>query len=248
MDLSPLWPRLEPERRDLPPAEVVEPLADRAGGVARRLCAGVQSLQQRRDGNTSVWISPDPEEELIRIVAWSFGGLNPHRRWWIRGTLEVTTDGYGEILMDSFSGITFAVRGIGGTTVFTEDDNGRLLGRILGRWYLGWLGRRAVREQFGYEPIGPEANAISLEEFLGPVRSGRTFTLTIVEGEQPRTNGADLSGPDSPVGYADLPEDVQQWLTDKGVDVDHPDRWVLVTPFNELAEAVNVIDVWNVTV
>ncbi|MEU4231081.1 hypothetical protein AB0F17_42890 [Nonomuraea sp. NPDC026600] len=247
VDLSSLWPRMEPERWDIDPAAVVELLAERAGGVANRLDAGVRSLLARRDGNTSVWIRPKPEEDLIEVVAWSAGGVWSQRAWWIRGILEVAADGYGEIRMSPFCATTFAIRGSGGTTVFTEDENG-LIGRLLGRWYLGWLGRRAVREQLGYEPIGPEETALDMEEFLSPAPSGRTFTLTIVEGEQQHANGIDLSDADSPVSYTDLPDDVQQWLTDRGYVPERPDVWVLVTPVDELPEAVNVIDVWDVTV
>lgn len=35
------------------------------------------------------------------------------------------------------------------------------------------------------------------------------YTLTIVEGIQPGSNGVDLGAPDSPIEYGKLPTDVQ---------------------------------------
>ncbi|WP_433513852.1 hypothetical protein ACQP2T_61610 [Nonomuraea sp. CA-143628] len=173
VDLNNVWFRMEPERWDLDGAAVVALLADRAGGVAKRLHAGVQSLLARRDGNTSVWINPRPDEGWIEVIAWSLGGCwRPERAWWVRCTMEVTSDEYGEVLMTPYWGVQFAVCGAGGVTVFQEDENG-ILGRIVGRWYLGWLGRRGIREQLGHEPYGPVAELATMEHFLAQVSERR---------------------------------------------------------------------------
>jgi len=72
-------------------------------------------------------------------------------------------------------------------------------------------------------------------------RPVRAYTLTIVEGIQPGSNGSDLGSPESPVQYAELPDEVTDWLTAHNFDPDHPDIWVLVTPAGEDPRA-NMID------
>ncbi|MGW2221670.1 hypothetical protein ACWCSD_42365 [Nonomuraea sp. NPDC001684] len=166
VDLNDVWYQLEPERWELDPGAVVELLADRAGGVGRRLHAGVQSLLARRDGNINLWSEPDPDQHLISVVAWSFGGhWSPDRAWWARCTLDVSTDQYGEVRLTPHWGVEFAVSGRGGATVFLDNEHG-ILGPLVARWYLGWLGRRAVRDQLGHPPYGPAVEAISLNDFL----------------------------------------------------------------------------------
>jgi antitoxin (DNA-binding transcriptional repressor) of toxin-antitoxin stability system len=76
----------------------------------------------------------------------------------------------------------------------------------------------------------------------------QTYTLTIVEGTQPGSNGVDLGSPESPVQYGDLPKDVQTWLDENGFDAENPDIWVLVTPADEDPGAVNVIGSRDITI
>lgn len=94
----------------------------------------------------------------------------------------------------------------------------------------------------GVVEVDGETYLVSVRNDEITARPVRAYTLTIVEGIQPGSSGSDLGSPESPVQYAELPDEVTDWLTANNFDPDHPDIWVLVTPAGEDPCAVNVID------
>ncbi|MFI7106970.1 hypothetical protein ACIBK9_11725 [Nonomuraea sp. NPDC050227] len=68
----------------------------------------------------------------------------------------------------------------------------------------------------------------------------REYTLSLIEGDAGREAVGDELG-DSPVSYAAFDADTISWLDEHGYDVEHPDRWLLVTPAGDDPRAVNVI-------
>ncbi|MET8006179.1 hypothetical protein [Nonomuraea glycinis] len=173
VDLSQVWYRLwDLGHNELYGIDLVDALADEAGGVAKRFAAGAHSLMSRRDENVQVHVDVDTRHgDLIRIVAWSMGGCWSQRAWHVACTLEISTDEYGEVRLTPYIDTTLAVRGQGGTTVFEDPEYGAI-GPIVARWYLAWEGRRTVRGRLGVDqPELPDA-PITLEQFLAlPLRS-----------------------------------------------------------------------------
>lgn len=95
----------------------------------------------------------------------------------------------------------------------------------------------------GVVEVDGETYLVSVRNDEITARPAQVYTLTIVEGEDRGVgNGVDLGSPESPVQYAELPDEVTDWLTAHNFDPDHPDIWVLVTPAGEDPRAVNVID------
>ncbi|MEU6721656.1 hypothetical protein ABZ897_60345 [Nonomuraea sp. NPDC046802] len=230
VNLGDVWHRLGDERFDIGSYDLVELLAERAGGVARRLGAGVRSLRAGRDGNTFAAIDLNPVNQSVEVVAWLPRGCRqPDRGWWVRCAFEVDTDEDDEVFLTPIWGTEFAVCGRGGSTVFHDPQDGPL-GRIVGRWYLEWLGRGVVREELGLVPVGPARVALPLKHFL--TRRMQLFSLEIVHGERPpgRVRFGDA---ECPIAAADLPDKVLGWMAAYGALGGALDVHVLVTAHDQ---------------
>ncbi|MEV4078700.1 hypothetical protein AB0J43_00205 [Nonomuraea fuscirosea] len=227
VNLGDVWHRLGDERFDIGSYDLVELLAERAGGVARRLRAGLRRLRAGRDGNTFAAIDLDPVSRRVDVVAWLPRGYpQPNRAWWVRCAFEIDTD---EVFLTPIWGTEFAVCGRSGSTVFHDPQDGPL-GRIVGRWYLEWLGRGAVREELGLVPVGPARVALPLKHFL--TRSMQLFSLEIVHGEWP-PGRVRLGDADCPIVADHLPDKVLGWMAGYGAFGSALDIHVLVTPYDQ---------------
>lgn len=165
------WQHMDDIRWDVSPLELVEALAERAGGLANRLLAGVQSFLNRRDGNTDVHVTVDDGggRGVLTITAWSAGGCWGPRAWWLTAAFYVDTDEYAEVRLAPVWGARLAVHGNnGGVTVFEDSEHGPLP-QLINRWYQGWEARRVIRDRLGAsQPDAPE-QALPMEEFLSTV-------------------------------------------------------------------------------
>ncbi|WP_346103444.1 hypothetical protein [Nonomuraea maheshkhaliensis] len=70
VNLGNVWRRLGDDRFDIGLYELVELLAERAGGVARRPRAGVRSVRAGRDSRTFAAMDMDPVNRQVHVVAW----------------------------------------------------------------------------------------------------------------------------------------------------------------------------------
>ncbi|MEV4116174.1 hypothetical protein, partial [Nonomuraea sp. NPDC049695] len=195
-----------------------------------RLRTPARSLRAGRDGNTFAAIDLDPVNQRVDVVAWLPRRYpRPNQAWWVRCSFEVDTDEYDEVFLTPIWGTEFAVCGRSGSTVFHDPQDGPL-GRIVGRWYLEWLGRGAVRKELGLVAVEPARAALPLKHFL--TRSMQLFSLEIVHGARPpgRVRFGDA---DCPIVADHLPDKVLGWMAGHGALGSALDVHVLVTPYEQ---------------